>query len=280
MRGLTTSERGRGDMEPESTELFDVRAFAREARGSHRELLAERLGERVQLGADAARLARALQELEGATMHRMRNILVTATHKDARVTAFLTTWAYEKFWIADALGQLLAHSDAVEDLPTETGLRRHAAHEQLEHRGPIARAFLGNVAGPSITAAQLTAQLVDEWITQAAYTRLGELAADAAPVVELVLGIKASYESYFAEQVAHRLADGGKSVRLARTELLRSAWPIGALERTDDERTFFERTVFGDQLGRERASAIGTRIAALPGLDDQLGRTVASRLVP
>lgn len=267
-------------MEPESTELFDVRAFARDARGSHRELLAERLGDRVGLGTDAARLARAMQELESATMHRMRNVLVTATHKDARVTAFLTTWAYEKFWIADALSQLLDRSDAVQDLPTETGLRRHAAHEQLEHRGPILRAFLGNAAGPSITAAQLTAQLVDEWITQAAYTRLGELAADAQPVVELVLGIKASYESYFAEQVQLRLADGGKPVKLARKELLRSAWPIGALERSDDERSFFERTVFGDAVGRERAATIGTRIAALPGLDEHLGRTVASRLVP
>ena len=36
-------------------------------------------------------------------MAHLRNVLVTPTHKDARVTAFLVTWAYEKFWIADAL---------------------------------------------------------------------------------------------------------------------------------------------------------------------------------
>src|SRR5262245_10134185 len=72
--------------------VFDVREFARTARGSHRaELDLEALAG-GRLDPDARRLVRILRDLERATMQRMRNLLVTATHKDARVTAFLTTW--------------------------------------------------------------------------------------------------------------------------------------------------------------------------------------------
>ena len=82
--------------------VFDVRDFARTAQGSHRGQLDLDAITASGLGADAIRLLRLLRDLERSTMQRMRNLLVTATHKDARVTAFLTTWAFEKFWIADA----------------------------------------------------------------------------------------------------------------------------------------------------------------------------------
>ena len=86
---------------------FDIREFTRTARGSHRAELQLDAIRASGLGADAIRLLRLLRDLERTTMQRMRNLLVTATHKDARVTAFLTTWAYEKFWIADALDAVL-----------------------------------------------------------------------------------------------------------------------------------------------------------------------------
>src|SRR6188508_1002386 len=103
---------------------FDIREFTRTARGSHRgELQLDEIRE-SGLGADAIRLLRLLRDLERTTMQRMRNLLVTATHKDARVTAFLTTWAYEKFWIADALDAVLEASD--HDLASPEGHRRRS----------------------------------------------------------------------------------------------------------------------------------------------------------
>lgn len=44
-------------------------------------------------------------------MSSLRNVLVTPLPKDARVTAFLVTWAFEKFWIADALQLVLTAND-------------------------------------------------------------------------------------------------------------------------------------------------------------------------
>lgn len=63
--------------------------------------------------ADAATAAaiRALQRIERSTMARLRRMLVSPTHTQARITAFLTTWAYERYWIDDLLTRLLRSSD-------------------------------------------------------------------------------------------------------------------------------------------------------------------------
>ena len=86
---------------------FDVREFARTAVGTHRDRLDPDALRARPLPADALHAVRVLRDLEAATMGRLRNVLVTATHKDARVTAFLVSWAFEKYWIADALTAVL-----------------------------------------------------------------------------------------------------------------------------------------------------------------------------
>src|ERR1700712_1478556 len=169
---------------------FDVREFARTAEGSHRGQLDLDAITTSGLGTDAIRLLRLLRDLERSTMQRMRNVLVTATHKDARVTAFLTTWAYEKFWLADALDAVLqATGDDLHSSAPAGGLR-DAGLGRRERRGPVMRAIQGNIDGPQIVSAHVTTGLVDEWITQAAYRRLGELASGLGSVVQLVNGIK------------------------------------------------------------------------------------------
>ena len=142
--------------------------------------------------ADAIRLLRLLRDLERSTMQRMRNLLVTATHKDARVTAFLTTWAFEKFWIADALDAVL---EATGDDLHSSAPAGGAAHRRARARASAAARSRapsqGNIDGPQIVAAHVTTGLVDEWITQAAYRRLGELAERAARRSStLIIGIK------------------------------------------------------------------------------------------
>lgn len=256
---------------------FDIREFARTARGSHRdELDLSGIG---RLPVEAVRLVRTLRDLERATMHRMRNVLVTATHKDARVTAFLTTWAFEKFWLADALDAVL---DAAGEERPSTGFTtppRRTRSERVERRGPIARALAANLAGPALVDAHITTQLVDEWIGQTAYRKLGELAAALGSVVELVLEVKARHIRFFAEEAQRRLGASERGRRLTRTELKRMAWPVGATELPADERTSFETIVFGGGEGVAAANRIAALIASLPGLQS-VAPVVAARLVP
>ncbi|MFD1275582.1 hypothetical protein ACFQ51_40220 [Streptomyces kaempferi] len=157
---------------PPETAGFDVREFARTAHGSHRGTLDLGSLAKEPLDTESVRLVRALRDMERATLHRVRDLLVTATHKDARVTAFLTTWMFERFWIADALDAVLDASPAARDLPSSAGPARWVLSERRERRGPIRRSLIANITGTQIVAEHVTTGLVDEWITQVAYRRL------------------------------------------------------------------------------------------------------------
>jgi hypothetical protein len=258
---------------------FDVRDFARTAQGSHRGQLDLEAITTSGLGGDAIRLLRLLRDLERSTMQRMRNLLVTATHKDARVTAFLTTWAFEKFWIADALDAVLeATGDDLHSSAPAGGLR-HVVMERQERRGPVRRAIQGNIDGPQIVAAHVTTGLVDEWITQAAYRRLGELATGLHSVVELVNGIKDRHIRFLSEETQRRLAASAKARKLAARELKNMVWPVGAVEHSDEDRTFFDEIVFGTENGRAEVRRIQDLIASLPGLAP-VAPSISARLIP
>jgi hypothetical protein len=256
---------------------FDVREFARTARGSHRGELDLSAVTPGTVDDDAARLLRVLRDLESSTMHRMRNLLVTATHKDARVTAFLTTWAFEKFWIADALDAVLEASGHPTDSPD--GMLRKTLSERADRRGPIARAVAGNFAGPKLVAAHVTIGLVDEWVTSAAYRRLAEVAEKLHAVVGMVLEIKDRHILFLAEEAERRLAESGRARRLTAKTVKQTAWPVGATERPAADRSLFESIVFGGSDGAARAAKIAAQITALPGLG-AVAPTVAARLVP
>lgn len=258
---------------------FDVREFARTAHATHRgELDLDQIAA-SGLSEDAIRLLRLLRDLERSTMQRMRNLLVTATHKDARVTAFLSTWAFEKFWLADALDAVLqATGDDLHSSKPSGGLRK-VVLERQERRGPVMRAIQGNIDGPQIVAAHVATGLVDEWITQAAYRRLGELTAGLQTIVEMINGIKERHIAFLAEETKRRLAVSAKARKLAARELKNMVWPVGAVEHSDDDRTFFDQIVFGTENGRAEVSRIQQLIAELPGLGG-VAPMVSARLIP
>ena len=156
---------------------------------------------------------------------------------------------------------------------------RHAVIERQERRGPVLRAIQGNIDGPQIVAAHVTTGLVDEWITQAAYRRLGELASGLHSVVELVNGIKDRHIRFLAEETGRRLAVSAKARKLATRELKNMVWPVGAVEHSDEDRTFFDTIVFGTENGRAEVRRIQDLIAALPGLAP-VAPTISARLIP
>jgi hypothetical protein len=255
---------------------FDVREFARTVQGSHRDGIDASTIASAGLTTDAVRLVRVLRDLERGTLHRMRNLLVTATHKDARVTAFLTSWAFEKFWIADALDAVLEAAGA--DTSALEGPLRRTGAERAERRGPILRAIAGNIAGAQIVAAHVTTGLIDEWISQAAYRRLGEAATVLAKLASRLVELKDRHVAFLAEEAERRLTASARAVTLTKKAIAQAAWPIGATEIPDADRSFFETAVFGDAEGRTAAARIAERIASLPGLGAEQGETVAARL--
>lgn len=266
---------------------FDVREFTRTARGNHRTELDLDAFRSHPLPADVLRALDYLRGLESATMQWLRNVLVTATHKDARVTAFLVTWGFEKFWIADALQAVVDASGYTPD-PAE-GAKRRTMAEAAERMGPIRRALQAIVAGRAIIATHMTTELVDQWVTRAAYQRI-DRAAGSAPLtsaIELILDVKKRHEEFFLDESVSRLQASARAARLSRRALRAMAWPIGSIDRAAEDRTFFERYVFGPSAGAAggaggptAAAAIAERIARLPRIGPGVARTVQGRLAP
>lgn len=279
----STTESPAGSSTPSSVASgarFDVRGFARSARGNHRETL--RLSEFATdpLSADSIRSLRYLARLESGTMEQLRNLLVTATHKDARITAFLVTWAFEKFWIADALDAVLEANGQPKSHDAVEGSQRHSHAEAVERRGPIRRAVTGFIQGVSIIGVHVTTGLVDEWVTRAAYDRLDASSNSPAlsATIATIVSVKERHCAFFDDEARRRLADDPKAVALTRSSLERQAWPLGAVDRADEDRLHFETSVFGDAAGRASAADIGRRVAGLPGMNSRIGDAVARKL--
>ncbi len=237
---------------------FDVRDYARTAAGSHRESMDCAAYRVAPLSADTLRIVRYLQIVERATMTHLRSVLVTATHKDARITAFLTTWAFEKYWIADALEQvLLAHQ------PEGSEPDRSPFRTPVERT--IRESIVANIIGEPLIAVHMALGTVDEWLTQAAYGRLREL--DPNPefdrTIASFLGIKERQLSFFEAQARFRLTESARAARLTRKRLAKTPWPIGSKAEPAAETRFFFVHLFG--AVPELVTKLDARVDTLPG---------------
>ncbi|WP_157002631.1 hypothetical protein [Agromyces laixinhei] len=252
---------------------FDVREYTRTAHGSLRAGFDLAAVAATSIAPDVTRLLAVLQVLEGATMAHLRNLLVTATHKDARVTAFLVTWAYEKFWIADALGALVEANGA---RPLASG---HATTAR-PRRGPVRRSLAGFVQGRSIVGAHMAVGLIDGWVLDAAYRRAIDRAGDGALAEALtrILMVKERHTRFFDEEARHRLAASPRTVRLTRSEVRSSGMPVGARALGPTDRRFFARFVWSGQEGSALADGIDRRIRDLPGTHARTAARVRAEL--
>lgn len=64
------------------------------------------------LSAAGPRCLRSMCDVENHTVCYLRDLLVTPSHTDPEITAFLTMWNYEEYWHGEALAAVpAAHSD-------------------------------------------------------------------------------------------------------------------------------------------------------------------------
>jgi hypothetical protein len=244
---------------------FDVREYARTAIGALREGLNVDAYETAPLSAETLRSLSLLQAVERSTMQHLRTVLVTPTHKDARVTAFLTTWAFEKYWIADALSAILAAHTTVPVAKKRPAIVRFF-REIAERAEPIRESLVANQIGVEMIAVHMTIGAVDGWLTQAAYSRISQLdsSAELDATVEKILEIKARHLTFFEPQADYRLAASTRAQKLTRKRLKRETWPIGAGELAPSNVSTFYARLFGSEPGL--AHSIDEAINGLPGL--------------
>ncbi|GAB3750549.1 hypothetical protein [Microlunatus parietis] len=238
----------------------DLREHARAASGS----LAERLPlEGIRCSATTLRLLRVLYLIERSTIERMRVLLVTPTHSDAQVTAFLCTWAYERHWIADALRTVLeAHAWPVDFPPPSRwsvrGLLGDARHRLL----PITEALRTNLIGDPVVAVHLVEGVLDDELSRVGYRELIKLEPDLAELAESVLAIKIIHGRYLRTRAAVDLDRSAAARRLVGRRLRSYAWPERSPGLPEAEVSWFVRTVFGGLDDHD----VDAGLPGLPGL--------------
>lgn len=206
---------------PEEIDDFDLREFIhhpREIRAGDLDLTDLRgLDKPV---ADALSHALAVEE---STLTLMRDLLVTPTHADAVITAFLTTWAYEKYWLADALRATLSGNDPA-PAPTPGPLTRLRAGG-AERLRPTVDAIRTNLLGQDVVAAHMVTGLADTLATRLTFARLAALEPALVPLAGAVAHTTERHVAFYTAQAEQRLGSSSGARRQAARALRRWRWP-------------------------------------------------------
>lgn len=225
----------------EKSAPFDVLHYTQSPYGPSRESLsAANITLTSEISGVLHRLGVVLQD----TSSWLSKVLVTSTHKEARITAFLSTWAYERYWMGDAL-LALAHREA-------QGRKKHAG-------GALTAAILANVRGKAVIGLQGAQRLIDCWTLQALLLDVIEASPlKLAPDIQRIVTTLERQASFFYEIAQQELSASSAARKLTKKHLLRERWPIDA-SSAQSKRLL-------QLLPDQTKDLILTQVRALPGL--------------
>lgn len=219
------------------------------------------------LGPQVLRCLGYMHDVESHTVCYLRDLLLTPSHRDPLVTTFLTCWNFEEHWHGEALGRVLAaHGEPV-------GAQRTAAVRDLGWRdkvGPFLSALGAEALGDDFVAVHMTWGALNEWSTQAGYTRLAE--REGHPVLTELLERISRQESrhiaFYASEARERLAASPRARRLVRLALSRLWAPVGSGVVPKEETAFLVQWLLGGRDGAPWVRRLDQRLERLPGMQD------------
>jgi hypothetical protein len=217
------------------------------------------------LAPDALRSLRYMHDVEHHTVCYLRDLLLTPAHQDPVITSFLSCWVFEEMWHGEAIGAVLEAHGEEAGAPRIAALRhRHRRREALTTLSTIGSAAF---AGKAFIAVHMTWGAINEWTTQAGYSRLSERAAH--PTLRELLGRIMKQEGghidFYASEAARRLSASVRAQKMTRF-LLAHAWrPVGSGVMPKSEVDFLVDYLFEGPEGRAVAARIDRRVDRLPG---------------
>lgn len=218
------------------------------------------------LAPDILRAVRYMCNIEYHTVCYFRDMLVTPSHKDAEVTAFMTMWNMEEFWHGAALAKVLeSHGEVVDYAYLQNVRKRIGWKDKLD---PIKHTLLSNFVGKDFIALHMIWGAINEWSAVTAYNRLAKIAGH--PVLDKLLRRIAKQETrhvaFYATQARQRLAQSTKAQKLARFALRKYWGPVGSGIMPEPEVAHMLRQIMGGQDGYDAARKIDESVQKMPGL--------------
>lgn len=213
------------------------------------------------------RCLRYMCEVEFHTVCYLRDLLVTPSHKERDVAAFMTMWNREEFWHGEALAAVLGMHGITVDFDELKAERIKLGWK--EKLTPVKQSILGNLIGQDFVAVHMTWGAANEWSAAAAYRRLAMLEPHPvlSPLLQRIAQQESRHIAFYASQARDRLERSRKAQKLTRFAL-ETAWqPVGSSIQEPQEVTHVMKHIFGGPEGMEEVRKIDANLAKMPGLE-------------
>lgn len=245
---------------------FDIRHFTDTAHRVRDDDVDYTAFERQPLSENAIRALRYMSDVESHTICYLRDLLVTPSHKDPQITAFLTMWAYEEFWHGEALDKVLRLHGRKADYNHIRNVR--LAQGLNDRLAPIYQATAANIMGEDFVAVHMTFGAINEWSAHAAYGRM--MAQEEHPELTKLLTRIQKQESrhlaFYATQARERLERSTRAQKITRF-ILKTWWtPVGSSIQPVSETEFLLEYLMGGTEGNKVITMLDEKIDRFPGL--------------
>ncbi|MDM4761767.1 ferritin-like domain-containing protein [Galbitalea sp. SE-J8] len=222
--------------------------------------------ERTPLPEDSLRALRYMCDVEYHTVCYLRDMLVTPSHEDEDVSAFMTMWNREEFWHGEALAAVLgAHGITVDFDELKATRLKLGWKDRLD---PVKQSLLGNLVGKDFIATHMTWGAANELSAVAAYRRMAEL--EQHPVLAVLLKRIAQQETrhvaFYTTQARMRLERSKKAQVITRFALTKAWGPVGSTISTSEEITHVFGHLFSGAAGLTEVRKLDEKISGMPGL--------------
>lgn len=213
------------------------------------------------------RTLRYMCNVEYHTVCYLRDLLMTPSHKERDVNAFMTMWNREEFWHGEALADVLGRHGITVDYD-----ELKASRVKLEWRdklGPLRQSILGNIVGADYIAVHMSWGAANEWTAVAAYRRLAALEQHPAlsPLLRRIAQQETKHVAFYATQARARLEKSKLARKLTRLALAKAWEPVGSSISEPDEVQHVMRHLFDSEDGMAEVRRIDANIAKLPGME-------------
>jgi hypothetical protein len=246
---------------------FDIARYTRQSQSVKWDDLELDEFRRHPLPPDSLRSLHYMCDVEYHTVCYLRDMLVTPSHKDPGVTAFMTMWNMEEFWHGEALAAVLQVHDVTVDYDHLKAVRlKRGWRDRLD---PIGQSMLANFVGKDFVAVHMAWGAANEWSAIAAYNRLAELEDHPvlSPLLKRIAKQEANHVAFYTTQARERLAASRKAQKLTRLALRKFWGPVGSGVMAEPEVRHVLGHLMSGPDGRRAARNIDEHIQRLPGLE-------------
>jgi hypothetical protein len=185
---------------------------------------------------------------------------------DPEITSFLTMWNFEEYWHGEALAKVLAAHGEPAATQRVAVMRQRIGGWKLS-ASPVLWMAL-SATTPNFLAVHMTFGVINEWTTQAGYSRLLQL-ADHPVLGELLHRImrqEGVHIDFYLTQARARLGASRSAQRTTRLWVKHLWDPVGAKVMPGAETRHLIGTLFSPGEGDDVVARLDRRVDSLPGL--------------